>query len=98
MHEAAVSQSGCLRYPEAMNAISIERLEGARLDAALDDLARLRIAVFAEYPYLYAGDADYEREYLKEFSAEPGSVLVAAKDGETIVGAATASPMAGQKD
>jgi hypothetical protein len=31
------------------------------LEAALDDLARLRIAVFADWPYLYEGDAAYER-------------------------------------
>lgn len=81
--------------------IQIERLSGADLEAAIPDLARLRIAVFAAFPYLYAGDEAYEREYLREFAAESGSVLVAAKDGQgegaRIVGAATASPMAGQK-
>lgn len=80
-----------------MGEIEIERLSGADLEAATDDLARLRIAVFAEYPYLYSGDAEYERAYLREFAAEPGSVLIAAKDGSAIIGAATASPMAGQK-
>jgi len=80
-----------------MSDIVIERLHGPALDSALDDLARLRIAVFAEYPYLYEGSLDYEREYLREFAAEPGSVLIAAQDGDRVVGAATASPMAGQK-
>lgn len=81
-----------------MSGIVIERLQGAALDAAIGDLARLRIAVFAEYPYLYNGSDEYEREYLREFAAEPGSVLIAAKDGGRIVGAATASPMIGQKE
>jgi GNAT superfamily N-acetyltransferase len=77
--------------------VSVERLQGSALIAALDALATLRIAVFADFPYLYEGDAGYEREYLREFASEPESVLIAAMDGERIVGAATASPMAGQK-
>lgn len=77
--------------------VTVEPLHGTALARALDDLAKLRIAVFAAFPYLYDGDLAYEREYVREFAAEPGSVLVAAHDGMRIVGAATASPMAGQK-
>ncbi|TNF04244.1 MAG: GNAT family N-acetyltransferase [Sphingomonadales bacterium] len=66
--------------------------------AALPSLARLRLAVFREWPYLYDGTETYEETYLREFMKEPGSVLVIAKvDGKT-VGAATASPMTGQKE
>lgn len=65
--------------------------------AALPALARLRIAVFREWPYLYDGTEAYETEYLEEFDAEPGSVLVIAAVGGEIVGAATASPMSAQK-
>ena len=77
--------------------IGIRTLGGAELAAALDALADLRIEVFSEWPYLYDGDAAYEREYLGEFAGEEGSVLVAAMDGDRIVGAATASPMSGRK-
>ncbi|MDP2733041.1 MAG: GNAT family N-acetyltransferase [Hoeflea sp.] len=63
--------------------------------AALDDLARLRIAVFAAWPYLYDGDAAYEAGYLARFAASPGAVIVAAHDpGGRMVGAATAAPLA----
>ena len=78
-------------------AVGVETLRESALEETLDELARLRIEVFAEYPYLYDGDRAYERDYLREFAAEPGSVLVAARDGARIVGAATASPMEGQK-
>ena len=77
---------------------AIRRLSGSELTASLDDLARLRCEVFAAYPYLYEGDMDYERTYLAEYAAEEGSVLIAALDGDRIVGAATASPMWAQKD
>lgn len=72
-------------------------LSGPEIAAHLGDLARLRIAVFAEYPYLYDGDEAYEAGYLKEFAAAPDAVLVAAFDGDQVVGAATASPMRAQK-
>ncbi len=78
--------------------LSVRPLTGAEIDAALTDLAALRIAVFAAYPYLYDGDAAYEADYLKEFVAAPDAVLVAAFDGGRIVGGATASPMRAQKE
>lgn len=77
--------------------VNVRPLTGAEITAAIDDLAALRIAVFAAWPYLYDGDAAYEAEYLKEFIAAPDAVLVAAFDGAKIVGAATASPMWAQK-
>ena len=77
--------------------VSVRPLTGAEVAAALDDLARLRIAVFAAYPYLYDGDAAYEADYLREFAAVPDAVMVAAFDGAHVVGAATASPMAAQR-
>ena len=76
---------------------AVRALTGAEIHAAIDDLAALRIAVFAAWPYLYDGDPAYEAEYLREFVAAPDAVLVAAFDGARIVGAATASPMAAQK-
>jgi GNAT superfamily N-acetyltransferase len=77
--------------------VVVRPLIGADLAAALDDLAALRIAVFAQWPYLYDGDAAYEADYLREFAAAPDAVLVAACDGARIVGAATAAPMVHQK-
>ena len=78
--------------------LTVRTLAGDELRGALGDLARLRIAVFAAYPYLYHGSEAYERDYLAEFTAAPDAVLIAAFDGARIVGAATASPLAGQDD
>ncbi len=78
--------------------LAVRPLTGTALRAALGNLARLRIAVFAAFPYLYSGSEDYEREYLAEFTAAPDAVLVAAFDGDRIVGAATASPLIAQDD
>ena len=78
--------------------VTVRALSGADLQAALGGLARLRIAVFAAWPYLYEGSAEYEREYLAEFTAAADAVLVAASDGDRIVGAATASPLMAQDE
>lgn len=77
--------------------VTVRPLTGAEIGAALGDLAKLRITVFAAYPYLYDGDAAYEAEYLAEYAAAADAVLVAAFDGDRIVGAATAAPMIHQK-
>lgn len=75
----------------------VRPLTGAEIAGALGDLAALRIAVFAAYPYLYDGDAAYEAGYLADYAAAPDAVLAAAFDGARIVGAATAAPMMHQK-
>lgn len=78
--------------------VTIRVLTGEEIGAAMADLAALRIAVFAAWPYLYDGDAGYEAAYLREFMAAPDAVLVAAMAGGRFVGAATASPMQAQKE
>lgn len=73
--------------------IRVERLTGEALIGALDDVARLRIAVFRDWPYLYDGDLDYERSYLETYRQSADAILVAALDGEQIIGASTGTPM-----
>lgn len=74
---------------------TIERLTGEAILPVLDEVARLRISVFAAFPYLYDGDGSYERRYLETYVASPGAVVVVARapSGE-IVGASTAAPLA----
>lgn len=73
--------------------IETRALTGAALDAALDDVAGLRIAVFRDWPYLYDGALEYERAYLQAYRDSPGAILVGAFDGVRLVGAATGTPM-----
>ena len=73
--------------------VDVRPLTGAALDAALDDVARLRIAVFHDWPYLYDGTLEYERDYLQTYRDSPGALLVGAFDGDRLVGAATGTPM-----
>ena len=73
--------------------IDVRVLTGAALDAALEDVARLRITVFREWPYLYDGDLEYERDYLNAYRNSSDAVLVGAFDGAKLIGAATGMPM-----
>lgn len=79
---------------EAADPVAIRVLGGAQIGAHLDDVARLRIAVFRAFPYLYDGDSDYERGYLATYARSAQSVFVLALDGERVVGASTGIPLA----
>lgn len=66
---------------------------GRELEPWIEELGRLRIEVFREFPYLYDGSLDYERDYLASYLAAPGSFVVLLKAGGRIVGATTALPL-----
>lgn len=73
--------------------IRIERLSGEALIQYIPELARLRIEVFHDFPYLYDGDLAYEEKYLQTYINCPESVIVLAFDGDKIIGASTAIPL-----
>lgn len=78
--------------------IEVRALQGAELEAALDDVAGLRIAVFRDWPYLYDGSLEYERQYLATYRDTPGALLVGAFDLGRLVGASTSTPMEDHAD
>ncbi len=78
--------------------IAVRPLTGDDLAAALPDLAHLRIKVFRDWPYLYQGTFDYEHRYLQSFRDSADAILVGAFDGDTLVGAATGTPMEDHAD
>jgi GNAT superfamily N-acetyltransferase len=78
--------------------IRIERLTGPAIKLALPDIARLRIEVFREWPYIYDGSYAYERDYIARFAESQGALVVAALDGSRIVGAATATHAGGHAE
>jgi GNAT superfamily N-acetyltransferase len=79
-------------------AVRVEPLTGQALIRALPELARLRITVFRDWPYLYDGTLEYEQRYLEKFGKSKNAVIVAAIDVDYVVGVSTASPMAGHAD
>lgn len=59
----------------------------------IDELAKLRIKIFREYPYLYDGDYEYEKKYLNKFLNTPDSMIAVAFEGSKVIGALTGLPL-----
>lgn len=78
--------------------LSLKRLSGEELIRYIPELAKLRIQVFRDYPYLYDGDLAYEERYLQTYVQAPDSVIVLALDNETVVGASTGIPLQYETD
>jgi len=78
--------------------IRLERLTGVALTDWLDEVAQLRITVFRDWPYLYDGDMAYERAYLQTYRESADAILVAAFDGDRLIGASTGTPMEDHAD
>lgn len=73
--------------------LTFKRLSGPALHQYIDELARLRMQVFRDFPYLYDGDIAYEARYLNTYIEAPDSVIVLAFDGDKVVGASTGVPL-----
>lgn len=73
--------------------LRLQNFHGSELTPFLDALGALRIAVFREYPYLYDGSLEYERDYLRVYLRSAGSLVVLAFDDGRVVGATTCLPM-----
>ena len=80
--------------------LAIEILTGRdpAFAARVSDLARLRIEVFREFPYLYKGSLAYEEQYLATYLNCLDSVAVLVRDGERVIGASTGLPLAAETE
>lgn len=74
-------------------AIRIASFTGPAAHGYIPDLARLRLEIFRDFPYLYDGDMTYEKAYLQTLLEAPDSLIVIAFDGKQVIGASTAMPM-----
>ncbi len=73
--------------------LNFQTYRGAEIVQVFEPLAKLRIAVFHDYPYLYEGSLEYELDYLKTYSDSPRSLLFAAFVESEMVGATTCIPL-----
>jgi len=76
----------------------IKRFVGREMEEILPELAALRIQIFRDYPYLYEGDFEYEKKYLKRYSRSEMGFLAALYDQDCLIGAATALPLLDEED
>jgi GNAT superfamily N-acetyltransferase len=78
--------------------MTYKTFKGKEIETIFDDLAHLRITVFRDYPYLYEGTIEYEKEYLKIYSNSERSFLFTVYDGEKMVGATTCIPLSDESE
>lgn len=76
-----------------MSEITVTRYKGKQGLKYIEELAKLRILIFKEYPYLYQGDLHYEMEYLKTYAGCSEAILVVAQYQDNIIGVSTAIPL-----
>lgn len=69
-------------------------LHGTAISEHIEELGRLRITVFREYPYLYEGTPEEEQDYLSRYAANPRSLVVLMRYEGRLVGATTCQPLA----
>lgn len=74
-------------------ALTVLRVKGQEILPYIPDLAKLRIEIFKDYPYLYEGDLTYEMHYLQTYIHCHESVVAIVLDSNIMVGASTAIPL-----
>ncbi|MCE7068056.1 GNAT family N-acetyltransferase [Dyadobacter sp. CY326] len=67
--------------------------KGVEIAAVVESLGELRIAVFHDYPYLYEGSLEYEKEYLQIYVQSERAFLFSVFDEGKMVGATTCIPL-----
>lgn len=77
--------------------LTIRTVFGAGINPFVSDIARLRISVFREFPYLYDGNEAYERTYLNTYTQSPASIAVIVLDDDELIGVSTGLPMADEE-
>ncbi len=78
--------------------LNILQLSGGEASGYAEELARLRIKVFREYPYLYDGDMAYEVAYVDTFLKAQQNFMVIVEDDGQVVGASTGLPLVEETD
>jgi GNAT superfamily N-acetyltransferase len=81
---------------ESDRPVTVRTVTGRDILPLLPDIARLRIEVFREWPYIYDGNLANEERYLQTYVQAEGAAMIVAEAGQDIVGAATCLPMAAE--
>lgn len=76
----------------------IETFTGLAVTPWIESVSQLRIEIFREFPYLYEGNFEYEKNYMSGYLSDPRAVFVLVKDGNNLVGAATGMPLISDSD
>jgi hypothetical protein len=65
--------------------LEIKSLDGESAREFFNEIAQIRIDLFREFPYLYDGSIEYEREYLETYFKSKNSKIILGLDKGKIV-------------
>ena len=78
----------------ASGLLELRALEGPVAARWLDDIVRIRVELYREFPYLYDGDAAREALCLRTYLECGEAVFLAAFDGDRMAGFSSSIPLA----
>ncbi len=78
--------------------IRVVSYRGEAVRQFIPAIAKLRMEVFREYPFLYIGDEEYEKKYLEKFITAKDAIVVVAWDEEEIIGVSTGLPFTDESE
>lgn len=73
--------------------IKIRTLTGAAIRTYIPSIAKLRMEILKEFPYLIAGSPEEDAQYLKRLSQSKDSIAILVFDGPKIIGVSTGIPL-----
>jgi len=73
--------------------LALQTISGQEIARHIEALGQFRIDIFRDYPYLYEGEMQYERDYLARYSQCNQSLLLLAEDSAGVAAACTAIPL-----
>lgn len=77
----------------AMEPVCINFAQGADCAKCMDYLVDLKIETFREFPYLYIGTQEFEREYIGGYPKNQDSCFALAYVGQELAGILTGTPL-----
>ncbi|AXA26507.1 MULTISPECIES: GNAT family N-acetyltransferase [Pseudomonas] len=78
--------------------MEIRLLHGAAIAPYIDDIARLRLTLLREFPYLYEGTPECEADALRSYIDCECSLAILAVDEGRVVGASTGLPLSDKSE
>lgn len=78
---------------KSLNSLKESSYRGKEIIPFLQDLGRLRVEIFRDYPYLYAGNIECEADYTQMYRDSPNTFFTVLTDGDQVVGISIAIPL-----
>lgn len=87
------AESGNVPTCRTETELTIKAFSGEDARLYWQQIAKLRIEMFKEFPYLYEGTYEYEKEYLETYFKSKNSVILLVFDADDLVGFSNAIPL-----